>query len=72
MTEGEAQKNPDTSQGQEASIAEEDFASLFEESLQAVQPGGVVTGRVVDTAQQERFCKTVPGRVVDTAQQERI
>ncbi len=48
MTEGEAQKNPDTSQGQEASIAEEDFASLFEESLQAVQPGGVVTGRVVD------------------------
>ena len=48
MTEGEAHKNPDTSQGQEASIAEEDFASLFEESLQAVQPGGVVTGRVVD------------------------
>ena len=42
MTEGEANKD------QETSTAEDDFESMFEESLQAVQPGGVVTGKVVD------------------------
>ena len=34
--------------GQEQPAAEDDFQSLFEESLQAVKPGGVVTGKVVD------------------------
>ena len=34
--------------GQEMPAAEDDFQSLFEESLQAVKPGGVVTGKVVD------------------------
>ena len=48
MMEGEADKNPSTSEGQEQSTAEDDFESLFEESLQAVQPGGVVTGKIVD------------------------
>ena len=48
MMEGEADKNPSTSEGQEQLAAEDDFESLFEESLQAVQPGGVVTGKVVD------------------------
>ncbi|MDE0028763.1 MAG: 30S ribosomal protein S1 [Deltaproteobacteria bacterium] len=60
MTEGEENKNEETSQnqqapaseetayGQEAAPAEDDFRSLFEESLQAVQPGGVVSGRIVD------------------------
>ena len=33
---------------QEQPAAEDDFQSLFEESLQAVKPGGVVTGKVVD------------------------
>ena len=48
MMEGEADKNPSTSEGQEQLAAEDDFESLFEESLQAVQPGGVVTGKIVD------------------------
>lgn len=60
MTEGEENKNEETSQnqqapaseetarGQEAAPAEDDFRSLFEESLQAVQPGGVVSGKIVD------------------------
>ena len=60
MTEGEENKNEETSQnlqapaseeaahGQEARPAEDDFRSLFEESLQAVQPGGVVSGKIVD------------------------
>ena len=60
MTEGEENKNEETSQnqqapaseetarGQEAVPAEDDFRSLFEESLQAVQPGGVVSGKIVD------------------------
>ena len=34
--------------GQGMPAAEDDFQSLFEESLQAVKPGGVVTGKVVD------------------------
>lgn len=42
MTEGEATKKPDNPTG------EDDFESLFEESLQSVQPGAVVTGKVVD------------------------
>ena len=33
---------------QESPAAEDDFQSLFEESLQAVKPGGVVTGKIVD------------------------
>lgn len=60
MTEGEENKNEESSQsqqapaseetarGQEAAPAEDDFRSLFEESLQAVQPGGVVSGKIVD------------------------
>ena len=48
MMEGEADKNPSTSEGQEQLAAEDDFESLFEKSLQAVQPGGVVTGKIVD------------------------
>ena len=54
MTEGEANKSEETpqgektSQGQETAAVEDDFQSLFEESLQAVKPGGVVTGKVVD------------------------
>ena len=60
MTEGEENKNEETSQNQqapaseetargpEAAPAEDDFRSLFEESLQAVQPGGVVSGKIVD------------------------
>ena len=42
MTEGEATKNPANPTG------EDDFESMFEESLQSVKPGGVVTGRIVD------------------------
>lgn len=42
MTESEATKKPDNPTG------EDDFESLFEESLQSVQPGAVVTGKVVD------------------------
>jgi small subunit ribosomal protein S1 len=42
MTEGEATKKPDKPTG------EDDFESLFEESLQSVTPGSVVTGKVVD------------------------
>ncbi|MDE0034068.1 MAG: 30S ribosomal protein S1 [Deltaproteobacteria bacterium] len=38
----------EASENEEASATEDDFQSLFEESLQAVKPGGVVTGKVVD------------------------
>ncbi len=60
MTEGEANKNEETPQtqeapvnqeaghGQQAASTEDDFRSLFEESIQAVQPGGVVSGTIVD------------------------
>lgn len=60
MTEGEEIRNEEMSENQqapaseeterdqEAQPAEDDFRSLFEESLQAVQPGGVVSGRIVD------------------------
>ncbi len=60
MTEGEAHKNEETprdqdavaseesSHGEETMPAEDDFRSLFEESIQAVQPGGVVSGKIVD------------------------
>ena len=38
----------EASENEETPAAEDDFQSLFEESLQAVKPGGVVTGKVVD------------------------
>lgn len=48
MMEGEADKSRETPEGQETPVAEDDFESLFQQSLQAVKPGGVVTGKVVD------------------------
>ena len=50
MMEGEADKSRETPQGEETPVAEDDFESLFQQSLQAVKPGGVVTGKVVDAA----------------------
>ena len=52
----ESSDGNEVSEGQEAVAAEDDFgsmfeqsfASMFEESMQAVKPGGVVTGTVVD------------------------
>ena len=52
----ESSEGHEVSEGQEAVAAEDDFEStfeqsfesMFEESMQAVKPGGVVTGTVVD------------------------
>ena len=52
----ESSEGQEVSEGQEAVAAEDDFEStfeqsfesMFEESMQAVKPGGVVTGTVVD------------------------
>ncbi len=52
----ESSEGNEVSEGQEAVAAEDDFGStfeqsfesMFEESMQAVKPGGVVTGTVVD------------------------
>lgn len=42
MAKSEEGKKP------EGEIGEDDFRTLFEQSIQAVQPGGIVKGRVVD------------------------